>query len=198
MPVYPGTVDLASDLERIAGAAAEHAHGDVLAAVLAAEPASGARIYLCAFERVDGGRSWLALDGAGRPLSSRRDVRDGVAIAALCEVAEESAFPGDLDELRSQLVALRVTESPPGIDEAEEAALALQRVLGAPPQLATPARLDQLGAAARRLELALDPTVGSPFTAAMQSAQAVVEELLADVEASYRIPLDQAAATVSA
>ena len=54
---------------------------------------------------------------------------------------------GDLDELRSQLVALRLTEAPAGIEEAEEAALELQRTIGAPPQLATPARLDEIGAA---------------------------------------------------
>ena len=183
-------MDLAADLERIAAAAEAHAGDDVVAAVLPAEPATGVRLYVCAFERRDGGRSWLAFDAEARPVASRRDLRDGVVIAALCELAAESAFPGDLDELRSQLVALRMTESPAGIEEAEAAALALQHALGAPPTLATPARLDELGAATRRLELALDPTVGSPFAAAMQAAQAVVEELLADVEASYRIPLE--------
>ena len=135
---------LADDLERIAAAAADHADGDgsAVSGVLATEPASGLRIYVCAFETPDGTRSWLALDGNGAPAASRRDVRDALSIAALCEVAEESAFPGDLDELRSQLVALRITESPDGIDEAEDAARNLQHVLGAPPHVASPARLD--------------------------------------------------------
>jgi len=183
-------MDLVADLERIATAAQSYAGEDAVVAVLAAEPTRGRRLYLCAFERHDGARSWLALDTDGRPVANRSDVRDGVAISALCELAEESAFPGDLDELRSQLVALRITERPDGIDEAEAAAFALQHLLGAPPTLATPERLDELGAATRRLELALDPTVGSPFAAAMQTGQAVVEELLADVESGYRIPLE--------
>ena len=117
-------------------------------------------------------------------------MREAVSIAALCELAEESAFPGDLDELRSQLVALRITESPDGIDEAEDAARHLQHVLGAPPNVASPARLDEIGQAVRRLELALDPTVPSPFTAAMQSAADVAEALWADVAGAYRGALD--------
>lgn len=183
---------LPDDLERIAAAATAHADGDgsTVSGILATEPAAGVRIYVCAFELPDGTRSWLALDTDGSPVASGRDVRDAVSIAALCEVAEESAFPGDLDELRSQLVALRITESPDGIDEAEDAARNLQHVLGAPPQVASPARLDEIGRAVRRLELTLDPTAPSPFTAAMQSAVAVAEALWADVAGGYRGTLD--------
>jgi hypothetical protein len=185
-------VALADDLERIAAAAAAHANGDgsALTGILATEPASGLRTYVCAFEMPDGTRSWLAFDGDGAPMASGRHVRDAVSIAALCEVAEESAFPGDLDELRAQLVALRITESPDGIDEAEEAARALQHVIGAPPHLASPARLDAIGQAVRRLELALDPAVPSPFTAAMRGATEVADALWAEVEAAYRGELD--------
>jgi hypothetical protein len=183
-------VALVDDLERIAAAAETHADGSALSGILATEPASGARMYVCAFESPDGARSWLALDAGGVPVGSGRDVREAVSIAALCEVAEESAFPGDLDELRSQLVALRITESPEGIEEAEAAALDLQHALGAPPQLASPARLDAIGQAVRRLELALDPAAPSPFTAAMKSAVDVADALWADVSAAYRGPLD--------
>jgi hypothetical protein len=183
-------VSLADDLERVATAAAAHADGDAVVAVLPAEPLQGARRYLCAFEGAGGTRTWLALDDTGAAVTDAREIRDAVAIAALCEIAEESAFPGDLDELRAQLVALRISENPAGIDEAEEAALALQHALGAPPNLATPERLDAIGLAARRLERALDPTASSPFAAAMQAAQAAVEELLREVEATYRLPLD--------
>src|SRR4030095_15664863 len=120
-------------------------------------------VYVCAFEAGDDDRAWLALDEAAEPIGVRRDVRDAVSIAALCEVAEEAAFPGDLDELRAQLVALRISEAPEGIEEAEQAARGLEHVLGAPPHLASPARLDAIGEAARRLERALDPTAPSPF-----------------------------------
>ena len=183
-------MELAADLERIAAAAETHAEADVLVAVLAAEPTAGVRCYLCAFEDAAGRRSWLVLDGTGAAVTSRRDLRDAAAITALCEVAEECAFPGDLDELRGQLVALRISENPPGIDEAEEATRALQHALGAPPSLATPARLDGIGIAARRLERALDPAAASPFASAMQSAQASVEKLVDEIEAGYRRPLD--------
>ena len=177
---------LGDDLERIAHAAAAHAEeGTTLTGVLPTEPKPGLRVYLCAFEDALERRTWLALDGGGQPVSDRRDVRDAVSIAALCEVAEEAAFPGDLDELRAQLVALRVTELPDGIEEAEAAARALQPVVGTPPQLASPQRLDQIGGAAMRLERALDPTAPSPFAAAMRSAADVAEALWRDVEASY-------------
>ncbi len=76
------------------------------------------------------GRSWLALDDGGRPVEERALVRQAASIAALCEVAEETSGGGDLEELRAELRRLRVTESPPGIDEAEEAALALEQTLG--------------------------------------------------------------------
>jgi len=185
-------VALADDLERIATTAADRANGDgsSVSGVLAAEPAPGRRVYVCAFETEAGARTWLALDDEGAPVTSQRDVRDAVSIAALCEVAEEAAFPGDLDELRAQLVALRITEGPDGIDEADAAARGLQHVLGAPPHLASPARLDEIGQAARRLELALDPTAPSPFAAAMRSAVDVAEALWADVHGAYRGSLD--------
>ena len=80
-----------------------------------------------------------------------------------------------------------LTENPAGIEDAEEAALELQRVLGAPPTLATPARLDAIGVATRRLELALGGAVqGSPFAVALKSASEVVDALLRDVEGAYR------------
>jgi hypothetical protein len=182
-------VGLVDDLERIAATASLHATDTALSAVLPAEPARGVRVYVCAFERADGSRSWLVLDDAGEPVVDRREARDAVSIAALCELAEEAAFPGDLDELRSELVALRIAEAPEGIEEAEAAAAALQQAVGAPPALATPERLDALGRAALRLERALDPTVASPFAAAMRGAQSVVDELWSEVESGYRAPL---------
>ena len=174
---------LAAELERIAAQVGADA-------VLAAEPHTGERIYVCAFEEGDGGRTWLAFDRDGEPIAERQLVRDAVSIVALCELAEETAAGGDLDELRSQLAALRMTESPAGIEEAEEAALELQRVLGAPPTLATPTRLDEIGAATRQLEVALGGvTQGSPFAAAMKGAGDVVDALFTDIAGSYRIPL---------
>jgi hypothetical protein len=177
--------ELSSDLERIAALAANLAQsGEQVTAVLPAEQQPGERAYLCTLEDTDGARSWVVLDAAGKPVDDRRRVRDTVTILALCELAEETAGGGDLDELRSQLAALR------GIDEADEAALELQRVLGAPPVVATPARLDAIGAATRQLELSLSGAVeGSPFAAALKSASEVVAALLRDVEGAYRVSL---------
>jgi hypothetical protein len=179
----PDTVVLADDLERVAARTGADA-------VLAAEPRPGDRVYVCAFEEADGGRTWLAFDEAVEPVTDRQRVRNAVSIVALCELAEETAGGGDIDELRSQLAALRLTEDPPGIEEADEAALELQRVLGAPPTLATPQRLDEIGAATRKLEVALGGAVqGSPFATAMKASSSVVEALFADVERSYRATL---------
>lgn len=191
---HAGPVTLAEELARIA----KHAQGlateaERVLAVLPTEAQRGRRVYLCAFggedasPETDTPETWIALDAVGEAIAERRAVRDAVSIAAMCELAEETAAGGDLDELRSRLVAVRMTENPPGIDEAEAAVTALQAVLGTPPQLATAARLDEIGAATRRLELALGgPLQGSPFAEAMKGARAVVELLTADVEASYR------------
>src|SRR5919199_3196203 len=136
--VYSRQVELTHDLRRIADAAVRHAQpGEELAGIVPTEPA-GSRAYLCAYER-DGETSWLVLDAEGHAVDERGEVRAAVSIAALCELAEDVAGGGDLDDLRSRLVALRVTENPGGIDEAEAAALDLQRTIGGTPRLATPA-----------------------------------------------------------
>jgi len=190
MSPYSGAVSLADELERIAGLATAHADpGDAVSAVIPTEPSAGVRLYLCAFDGADGYRSWLAIRDDGSAVESRVDLREAVSIAALCEVASEAAGGGDLDSLIARLEELRATEAPPGIEAAEEAARALREVLGEPPQLATPARLDEIGAATRRLEHELDPAAASPFSAAMQASQAAVAELQREVEAGYRVPL---------
>ena len=149
---------LAEDLERIAGAAS--AHGAV-SGVLAAEPGGGRRLYLVAFGG-DDQRGWLVLDAAGAPVDRREDVRGAASIAAMCELAGDLAGGGDLEQLRSQLARVRMVEQPPGIEEAEEAALALERALG---------------------------ETSSPFSAAIRSSTGAVEEFVADVERGYRLPL---------
>jgi hypothetical protein len=179
-------VALQDDLERIAAAAAGYAADDEeLSGVLAAEPHVGSRVYLCAY-RSGESHSWLALDDDGEPITDRELVRRAASLVALSEVAEESAGGGELDELRSRLVALRLTENPPGIDEAEEAVLALQQVIGSPPRLATAAYLDEVGAATRRLEETLGESGLSPFAEAMKYASAAVEDFTTDVESHYK------------
>jgi hypothetical protein len=179
-------MDLASELTAIAVRAAEFAaEGEAVEAVLAAEPYERERLYLCAFATPGGGRSWLVLDAEGEPVVDRASVRSTVSIAALCEVAEDSAGGGDVAELRSQLVTLRLTEQPPGIEEAEDAALALESAVVPPPRVASTAYLDSLGAATRRLERALGDD-GSPFASSMQSATDSVEALTREVETTYK------------
>jgi len=181
---------LVDDLERIARIVASDGNEQPVG-VLPVELAAGLRHYVLAYANGAETRTWLVVDDGGGAVADRRVVRDAVSIAALCEIAEEAAFPGDLDELRAQLVSLRLTESPAGIDEAEAAARELQHVVGAPPQLASPARLDEIGQAARRLERALDAGTSSPFAGAMRSAQAVADELWREVEATYRVALSE-------
>jgi hypothetical protein len=182
-------VSLADDLDRVAQAAEAFADdGEEIVGILPTEPSRGERIYLCAFARAND-RSWLALDEDGAPVESRARVREAVSIAALCEVADETAGGGDLSELRSQLVTLRITESPPGIEEAEEAALALEGAVAAPPRLASPQYLDALGEATRRLEQALGDSASSPFAEALRRAIPLVEELTREVEGTHKRPL---------
>ena len=162
----------------------------MVSAVLPTEPRAGERVYLCAFDDGDGRRSWLAVAADGSPVGSRAALREAVSIAALCEVAADAAGGGDLDARIASLAELRRTEAPHGIEDAEEAARALRVVLSDSPRVATPERLDEIGVATRRLERELDPAAPSPFSSAMQSAQAAVSELQREIEAGYRLPLE--------
>ncbi|HLY94497.1 MAG TPA: hypothetical protein VKP14_06590 [Gaiellaceae bacterium] len=125
---------LSDDLERIAAAQDEPVTG-----VLAAELVDGTRVYLCAYESGD----WLAFDDAGKPVESRRVVREAASLAALCEVAEDLA--GELEP---------------------------------PPRLATNAYLDAVGA-----------TAGPEFATVFAQAAPAVDELVAEIERGYKLPL---------
>jgi len=184
-------VGLAEELERMAElVAAQIAAGAHVSGILATDAGTGRRVYLCSVDEADGTRSWLAVDDDGAVVTERATVRAAASIAAMCEIAAESAGGGDLDGLVASLADLRERESPDGIEAAEDAARALRDVVGEPPQLATPARLDEIGAATRRLERELDPAGPSPFAAALKAAQGAVQELQREVEAGYRVELD--------
>jgi len=105
-------VALEQDLRRIAERAAVYAEeGEDVAGIVPAEPASGFRLYVCAYGR-ENATGWLVLDATGVPVADRELVRDAVSIAALCEVAEEAAgvepdsarvaSPALLDELGAE------------------------------------------------------------------------------------------------
>jgi hypothetical protein len=182
---------MALDEELAAAGEAARAHaedGEELVAVIPAEPGRGARVYLCAFARGED-RSWLAVDEGGRAVADRVLVRDAVSIAAMCELAEESAGGGDLGELRARLVELRLTENPEGVEEAEVAAAALQEVICEPPRVASVDYLDAIGLAAAQLEQTLGEVGGSPFADAMKVGIAAASELADEVERSYKGPL---------
>jgi hypothetical protein len=180
-------LSLEQDLDRIAQPAASFAEAkETLVGIVPTEPATGLRFYLCAYQWSSGETSWLVLDVEGRPVLERSLVRDAVSIAALCELAEEAAGGGDLEDLRARLVELRETERPEGIDEAEVAVDELQSVLGSPPVLATPQRLDAIGEATKHLELALGEGMDSPFARMMKDSAESVQAFTADVEAAYK------------
>jgi hypothetical protein len=182
-------VTVAEDVGRIATAAAAFAEpGEEVTGVLVAETL-GRLVYLCAFESA-AGNAWLALDGNATPLTEGRLVREAASLAALCEVAEESAGGGHLADLRSRLAELRETDGPSGIEEAEAAATTLAETLQQGPRIASGAYLDAIGSASRRLEQALGEGGASPFAAAMQAALGSVEELTEGVERNYKLPLE--------
>jgi hypothetical protein len=95
--------DLVAAAER-AAAFGQAEEGERVDAVLAAEPSSGRRVYLCAFTGGDV-RSWLVLGDEGA-VTSRVVVRETVSLTALCEVVGEAigdepprlATPAYLDE----------------------------------------------------------------------------------------------------
>lgn len=179
---------LEAEIAAAAARARLHADtGEELVGVIPAEPDGNVRVYLCAYGAEES-RRWLALDVSGTPIADRRTVRDAVAIAAMCELAEESAGGGDIGELRARLVELRLTENPDGIEEAEVAAAALQEALAPPPRVASVAYLDAIGLAAARLEQALGGGE-SPFAEAMKVGVGAAEDLAAEVERTYKGPL---------
>ena len=135
------------------------------------------------------GRAWLALGDDGQPLTDAQLVREAASLAALCEVAEESAGGGHLPELRARLSELRATDNPVGIEEAEAAAESLAETFQPEPRVASGAYLDAIGSASRRLEQALGESGVSPFATAMQAAVGAVEELAAEVERNHKVPL---------
>ena len=146
---------VAEEVERIAGAAAAFADaGEELAGVLVAETL-GRRVYLCAFESAEGHAGSLFGDDGGAARPSGDSCAEAASLAALCEVAEESAGGGHLPELRARLAELRETANPEGIEEAEAAAAALAETLQPEPRVASGDYLDALGSASRRLEQAL-------------------------------------------
>ncbi|HYI75739.1 MAG TPA: hypothetical protein VEW90_10755 [Gaiellaceae bacterium] len=181
---------LRDDLERVASAVLGLVGpDDVVSAVLPTEPEPGRGVYLCAIDGADGTRGWLGVRDDGSAVTSRAEVRAAVSVAALCEVAVDAAGGGDLDGLIASLADLRAREAPEGIEDAEAAARALREVVGEPPQLASPDRLEAIGSATRLLEQELDPGGASPFAAALKSAQGAVSELQREVEAGYLVDL---------
>lgn len=180
---------LSQDLRRIAEAAVTHAgeHEEV-SAVIPTEPAGGRRVYLVAYTAGEQ-KTWLALDADGLPVTDRRVLRDAVSIAAMCELAEETAGGGHLPELRAQLETLRATDPPEGIDDAESALTELEQTLGGDIRVASPAYLDEVGAATRRLEQALGEQGSSPFLEAMKQAGLTIDGLTADIESHYKTDL---------
>lgn len=175
---------LEDELARAAGSAATH--GEVTG-VLAAEPREGLRFYLVALDAGESTR-WIVLDGEGRDVDRREDIRSVASIVALCELAADVAGGGDLAALRQELARLRVLERTDGIAEAEEAADALERAIGAPPRVASPVYLDSVGAEAAELESTLGD-ISSPFGAALRAGSGAVNEFVRDVERGYALPL---------
>jgi hypothetical protein len=174
---------LVDELERAAQAAS--GYGKVTG-VLPAEP-SGHRVYLVALGE-DDPREWLVLDAALSPIVDREAVREVASIVVLCELAGELAGGGQLEELRARLAEVRMTEQTPGIELAEEAALGLERAIGAPPVVASPAYLDAVGVATKRLEESLGD-YASPFAGALAAAAGTVEAFIAEVESCQVAPL---------
>ena len=125
-------MQLDRDLRRIAEAAGRHAaEGEEVSGIVPAEPASGIRLYVCAYGGGEG-TTWLVLDATGVPVGDRALVQEAVSIAALCEVAEDAAgiepdaprvaSPALLDELGEQAgteVAAAVKGAVEAVEELE-------------------------------------------------------------------------------
>jgi len=177
------TVPLDEELIRAAEQAARYGR---VTGVLAAEPVPGRRDYLVALAAPDGGSRWIVLDAHGRPHDRHEEIRSVASIVALCELAGDLAGGGDLAALRQELERVRVVEGAASVEQAEQAALELERAIGEPPRVASPTYLDEVGAAVAVLERALGDTA-SPFSAALRGGTGAVEEFVRDVERGYAL-----------
>jgi hypothetical protein len=154
-------VSLERDVERAEEAAQTHARGgERVAAVMPAEPTPGVRVYLAAFESGDD-LAYLLLDDEGSPVSDRRLVRDAVSVIALSERAEEVSAAISAEDIAERFDALAGRldgEDAPAAGAAREVAGAARGVASVATgvRLATPAYLDEVGAAASVLGSALD------------------------------------------
>ena len=167
------------DVERVAEAALGLAReGETVAGIVAGGAAAGTRVYLCAYANVDDERSWLVLDADGIPVTDRSLVRDVVSIAALCELAEDVAFSGDLEELRTRLDELEATDAPSGIDEARGSEDARGRARRAAAGCVRRAARRAWRSRTETRGSALDPAGGSPFSTAMRGSSTGLAELL--------------------
>lgn len=153
---------LADELERAAEAAARHAEPqERVAAVMAAEPGRGARVYVVALER-DASHAYIALGSDLEPTGDRRLVRDAVTMIGLAELAEEVSGAVASDELGQVFAEAERRLAEAGHAEAAEAAATVRQAVArlaeaaAGPRVATPGYLDRVGAAALGLGAALD------------------------------------------
>jgi len=153
---------LESELEAAHAAAQAHAgDGETVAAVMAAEPGRGSRVYLVAFER-EGDLGYIALDGALSPVADRRLVREAVTMLGLAERAEEASTAIAAEQLDAPFAEAERALRAAGHGQAAQAAAAVREALvmlaqaAAGPRVATPLYLDRIGAAAAGLSVALE------------------------------------------
>ena len=122
-------------------------------------------------------RRWLVLDDTGAVVTARRTGAHTASIVAMCELAEDLAGGGDLEQLRAELAAGRMVEQPPGIEEAEDAALASNACSAL--HRALPHRTSLTASAPRRLRRASLGEASSPLSSAIRGAAgAVVDEFV--------------------
>lgn len=156
---------LERELETTLAAAGRHARaGEHAVAVMATEPAAGARVYVVAFAAGDD-LGYVALDGMGAPVTDRRLVKDAVALAALAERAEEVSGATAAEELVARFGEAAAVLRRMGDKEGADAAAAAEAVVAAAggladaasgPRVATPQFLDRMAALAAELAAALD------------------------------------------
>ena len=189
---------LEQELETTLAAAGRHAQGDEQpVAVIATEPAGGARVYVIAFT-AGGDLAYLALDESGTPVSDRRLVRDAVALAALAERAEEVSGATAAEELVARFTeaAERLRGADAAAAAAADAVVAAAGRLAAAatgPRPATAQYLDRMAALAGELAAALDafvphaqrvPEASMGTVSEVASPRAVVEAALGAASAA--------------
>ena len=116
-------------------------------------------------------------------------MREVASIVVMCELAEELSGGGQLDELRTRLAQLRMTEQPAGIEDGRGGGARRWSARSAHRRASPRPRSSTTSAPRRSRSSRRSGELESPFASALRSSTGAMDGFLAEVETRYLLPL---------